>query len=251
LTTADGIEAAGLHALVDALDGMADMTVVAPNDPCDHMGRTVTPGFGVSTHEAGYAVDGTPSDAIHFGRTVIEASFDAIVVGCHNGPTLGAHQLGRSGTVGAAIEASFLGIPAVAFSLYDPAVGQRPFSADDFTRVKPVARLLLEQLIDGLPDGCDYLNVNVPTVTDASLRITRPVQDFDIDIERHADGYHVRDQFYQPLASEADIELADSVGTDRRAAADGEISISPLTVKPGTPSLDMMTEVIPGYADRQ
>ena len=243
LTNDDGIEAAGLRAVVDALDGH-DVTVVAPAEARDGASRSDTRGFGVSEHDSGYAVDGTPVDCVHFARTVLEPAFDVVVAGCNHGPNLGAHRLGRSGTVGAAVEAAHLGTPAVALSLYDPAVGSREFDREDFDSVAPVARFLVETAADGLPDGCDYLNVNVPAATGAPLRATAPVHDFDVEIERHTDGYHARDRFHDPLA---DGEVPDPVGTDRRAAADGEVSVSPLTVRESTPALDAVGELLAGY----
>ena len=246
LTNDDGIEATGLRAALDALDGY-DVTVVAPTEARDGAARSDTRGFGVSEHDLGYAVDGTPVDAVHFGRTVVEHEFDAVVAGCNHGPNLGAHRLGRSGTVGAAIEATFLGVPAVACSLYDPEVGSRDFDREDFAPVGPPLRFLLGRVLDGLPEGCDYLNVNVPATADPAFRVTEPVHDFDVEIERHADGYHARDRFYDPLATAADTPLGDAVGTDRRAAADGEISVSPLSVRPGTPSLDATREAFADY----
>jgi 5'-nucleotidase len=248
LTNDDGIEAAGLRAALDALDDY-DVTVVAPAEVRDGAARSDTRGFGVSEHDLGYAVDGTPVDAVHFARTVVAHEFDAVVAGCNHGPNLGAHRLGRSGTVGAAIEAAFLGVPAVACSLYDPEVGSREFEREDFTPVRPALRFLIDRTLDGLPDGCDYLNVNVPATPDPALRVTEPVHDFDVEIERHADGYHARDRFYDPLAAGVDTPLEDAAGTDRRAAADGEVSVSPLSVTPATPALDATREAFAAYPE--
>ncbi|MFC7226735.1 5'/3'-nucleotidase SurE [Salinirubellus salinus] len=244
LTNDDGIDAPGLLATRDALADY-DVTVVAPTVAHDGASRSDTRGFGVSEHDLGYVVDGTPVDAVHFARTVLEPAFDLVVSGCDAGPNLGAHRLGRSGTVGAAIEAAHLGVPAVACSLYDPAVGSREFERADFEPVGPTLRFLVETVAaGGLPAACDYLNVNVPATEDAPLRATEPVHDFDVEIERHADGYHARDRFYDPLAEGA---VSDPVGTDRRAAADGEVSVSPLTVRQSTPALEALEELLAGH----
>ena len=248
LTTDDGIEADGLAAVLEALDGVADVTVVAPDSPRDGASRADTRGFGVSEHELGYSVDGTPVDAVHFARTVLEPAFDVVVAGCDHGPNLGAHRLGRSGTVGAAIEAGFLGIPAVACSLYDPEVGLREFDREDFDPVGPVLRRLLASLPD-LPEAVDYLNVNVPTSEAPSLRVTDPVHDFDVEIERHTDGYHARDTFYDPLAESEAAATADPVGSDRRAAADGEVSVSPLSVRQQATALDEVAALLDSADD--
>jgi 5'-nucleotidase len=233
LTNDDGIEAAGLAAVRDALDAAGhEVLVVAPDEARDGASRSDTRGFGAAEHEFGYAVDGTPVDCVHFGLTVPEVAVDAVVSGCNHGPNLGAHSVGRSGTVGAAVEAAHLGVPAVACSLYDPEVGSREFGSGDFELAASVVERLARCVVDGLPDGRTYLSVNVPSNGRSRYRVTEPVHDFGVEMERRADGYHARDEFYDPLARG---EVTDPVGTDRRAAADGEIAVTPLTVREATP----------------
>ncbi|MFC6726907.1 5'/3'-nucleotidase SurE, partial [Halobium palmae] len=170
-------------------------------------------------------------------------SFDAVVAGCNDGPNLGAHKIERSGTVCAAIEAGFLGLPGLAFSLYDPAEGGREFVREEFDEAGRVARFLLRRVVDdGLPDAVDYLNVNVPTgVDEPRIRITEPTYHYDVRIDEvevedeEGGSYRAWDHFYDPLVPEVDVDVTDAVGTDRRAVADGEISVSPLSVRHRTP----------------
>jgi len=64
--------------------------------------------------DAGYAVEGTPADCVAVADVALGLDPDVVVSGCNHGPNIGAHILGQSGTVGAAMEASFLGTPAIA-----------------------------------------------------------------------------------------------------------------------------------------
>jgi 5'-nucleotidase len=244
LTNEDGVDAAGLGLLREALaEASAEVTVVAPEAAREEASRSVTAGFGVTEHEWGYAVDGTPVDCVHFAHGVLDGAFDALVAGPDHGPNLGAHRLGRSGTIGAVIEAAHLGYPALACSCYDPEVGSRAFGQDDFEPLLAAVTRLLEPLADGLPGGCDFLNVNAPSEGDPRLRVTEAVHDFDVEVEPRADGYHARDRFHDPLA---DGRVEDPLGNDRRAAADGEVSVTPCTVHEPTASLDALRDLLDG-----
>jgi 5'-nucleotidase len=243
LLTGAGVDTPGLVAARRALDRLTDeVVVVAPEEDRPSVGRTTTEGFGVAEHEFGYAVEGTPADAVHFAETVLENGFGLVVSGVAGEPTIGTHRLGRSGVVGAAVEAAHLGYPAVALSVYDPAVGVRPFEQTAFSPVEAVLETLLGAVGPPFPEGCDYLNVNLPADETAPLRATEPVEDFALDIDRRPDGYHAVDRFHDPLAAN---EVTDPVGTDRRAVADGEVSVSPLAVGVSVPALEAVQTVLP------
>ena len=63
------------------------------------------------------------------------------------------------------------------------------------------------------------------------MRLTDPVQDYAIDVGRQDDGsFYVWDRFWDPLRPDVEGEVSDPVGTDRRAVADEEISVTPLQV---------------------
>lgn len=85
--------------------------------------------------------------------------------GANPGSNIALHRLGRSGTVGAAIEAGHLGTPAIAVSTYDPIGGNvdEP-TADSFDRTAEFTATLCERLPEsGTFDAVDYLNLHVPT----------------------------------------------------------------------------------------
>ncbi|AUX10261.1 5'-nucleotidase [Halalkaliarchaeum desulfuricum] len=261
LTNDDGIDAPGIRAVYDALSTEYDVTVVAPATNQSGAGGART--WWESTleydeHELGYAVRGTPADCVAFAFAGLDLEPSLVVSGCNDGPNIGAHILGRSGTVGAAHEAALLSVPGIAVSLYDlsdlPPTNAVP-SVDDFAVAADVTHRLVDRwLTDGPIEGADYLNVNVPAPasarnlgstiggTDRSesnwppMRFTRPATGYDVTTVDPTDpevtargeaGIELRDRFWRSFLN---LDVPDPVGTDRRAAVDGEISISPLSV---------------------
>lgn len=116
----DGYSAPGLEALVKALEGLGDLTVVAPET--NHSGAsnslTLNRPLSVRTASNGFiAVNGTPSDCVHVALTgLMDTRPDLVVSGINNGANMGDDTL-YSGTVAAASEGYLFGIPAIAFSL--------------------------------------------------------------------------------------------------------------------------------------
>ncbi|MFC7213782.1 5'/3'-nucleotidase SurE [Saliphagus sp. GCM10025334] len=251
LTNDDGIEATGIRALYDALEPVADVTMVAPATDRSGMSRSDSRAFTVEERAEGYAVDGTPVDCVHFARGKLEREFDVVVSGCNDSPNLGAHKIERSGTVCAAIEAGFLGLPGIALSLYDSVTGSREFVRDEYADAERITRYLVRETLElGDRRPFDYLNVNVPAgESDPRIRITEPTYHFDVRIDERPDGtYRAWDHFYDPLDPSVDVDLTDPVGTDRRAVADGEVSITPLFVDHRTPEPDALESLASGYS---
>jgi 5'-nucleotidase len=196
LTNDDGIDAAGIRALAEALSAEYDVTVVAPATNQSGVGGNRSwweTTIEYTERDLGYAVEGTPADCVAVAAVALELKPDVVVSGCNHGPNIGAHVLGQSGTVGAAMEAAFLGTPAIAVSLYDR--GNLPIpptvSHDDFALAGRVAADLVARVDDEgrLPFGADVLNVNVPAAddeaaADPTYRLTEPARGFDV-IEFH------------------------------------------------------------------
>ena len=252
LTNDDGIDAVGIRALSDALSRHYDVTVVAPASNQSGVGGARSwweTTVEYAETDAGYAVKGTPADCVAVADVALGLDPDVVVSGCNHGPNIGAHILGQSGTVGAAMESSFLGVPAIAVSLYDR--GNLPvpptMDAGDFALAGEVVLDLLESVDDGaLPFGADVLNVNVPAAddeaaTDPTYRLTEPARGFDViefhpgdgeageggfDARRGEMGMELRDRFWREFLRG---DVADDPGSDRLAAIEGEVSISPLS----------------------
>ncbi|OYR83567.1 stationary-phase survival protein SurE, partial [Halorubrum ezzemoulense] len=135
-----------------------------------------------------------PADCVAVADVALGLDPDVVVSGCNHGPNIGAHILGQSGTVGAAMEASFLGTPAIAVSLYDRGNLPVPPTLDngDFAVAGEVVADLLDRAERGesgdplaLPFGADVLNVNVPAAddeaaADPTYRLTEPARGFDV-----------------------------------------------------------------------
>lgn len=250
LTNDDGVGAPGLDALYDefaAAPSVTRVSVVAPAEDRSGVGRANSHAVGVEERDRGVVVDGTPCDCVAVGLRTLDPEPDVVVSGVNDGPNVGAHKLGRSGTVSAAKEAAFLDVPGVAVSLYDPVVGNREFEDGEFDSATDVARFLVERA-DALADRT-YLNVNAPVADERPpLRVTRPTSDFDVRVEETDDELALRDCFYDPLRPDRPEELDDPVGTDRRALADGEISVSPLGVGHETRQMGALVDIADDYA---
>ena len=252
LTNDDGIDSPGLAALYKGLSTVTDVIVVAPKTDQSGVGRTrsdlsyeLDNRITVADHAWGYVVDGTPADCVAVGlRGIPEADeIDLVVSGANDGPNVGSYILGHSGTVGAAVEAAFLGTPAIAVSGYDR---ETYFPEDNDERsFEPIADATrdLFELLDGRSvfDGTvDYLNVNVPTEPADRVVVTRPLADYDTTVvaaddgaERFESNYwatHPVDGDGFPIGLDRYAE-AYPEWSDRAAVVDGAISLTPL----GTP----------------
>ena len=234
LTNDDGVDAVGIRALYDALAEDDEVTVVAPADDQSAVGRQLSHEVALHDHELGYAVEGTPADCVVAGLEALELDPELVVAGCNRGANLGEYVLGRSGTVSAAVEAAFFGVPAVAASVYFPA-GDVDFADHDpepadFAEAARAVRYLVEHAPDaGVFEHADYLNVNAPLPSDAGsaeMEITRPSHAYDMDAERDGESVRIRDRIWERMA---DGDVPDPTGSDRRAVVEGRVSVSPLT----------------------
>ncbi|MFP8954271.1 5'/3'-nucleotidase SurE [Natrialbaceae archaeon A-arb3/5] len=253
LTNDDGIDSTGIRALHDALAERANVTVVAPATDQSACGRSISHEVDVIDHELGYAVEGTPADCVVAGLAELGPDPDLVVAGCNKGANLGEYVLGRSGTISAAVEAAFFDTPAIATSMFVPLSGT-PLSdieltTDDFADATRVTTYLAERALErGVFDHAGYLNVNVPIADGepAPVEITRPSKRYEMDAARNGDSIHLSDRIWESMDPET---IPDPDGTDRRAVAEGRISISPLTVPHATNHHEVLDELAAGYAD--
>jgi len=166
LSNDDGYRSEGLATLAAALEGLADIVVVAPDRNQSGASHSLTLGMPLrasQTREGFWSVSGTPTDCVHLAITGLLAQEpDMVVAGINHGANLGDDVL-YSGTVAAAIEGRFLGLPAIAISL----LGDNPKQFDSAARA---FRVLFEQL-DQKPLPADtILNINVPDLPYSQLR---------------------------------------------------------------------------------
>jgi 5'-nucleotidase len=154
----DGYRAPGVAALARAMAQLGEVTVVAPerNRSGASNSLTLEHPLRVQLGDNGYSyVDGTPTDCVHLAITgLLEQEPDLVVSGINAGANLGDDVL-YSGTVAAAIEGRFLGLPAVAVSL----LGAEP---RHYATAAEVAKRVVMRLQSQPLPADTILNVNVP-----------------------------------------------------------------------------------------
>ena len=166
----DGYRAEGIRRLHQALATLADVTVCAPDRNRSGASNSLTLDVPLrvldeSDPNVYFVTGGTPTDCVHMAVSgLFDFEFDMVVSGVNDGPNLGDDVL-YSGTVAAAIEGRFLGLPAVAVSLC-----MDQDSGGHFETGAEVARRLVAQLLRKPPAGALIFNVNVPDVPLDKLR---------------------------------------------------------------------------------
>ena len=160
LSNDDGFQAEGLRILARVLSDLASITIVAPNRNRSAASNSLTlerPLRAVEFQPGWYTVDGTPTDCVHLGITgLLEREPNMVVSGINAGANMGDDVI-YSGTVAAAMEGRFLGLPAVAVSITS-------FQPDYIEDAAAVTRALVKQIIDKPFPEDVILNVNIPNV---------------------------------------------------------------------------------------
>ena len=159
VTNDDGIDAAGLTALVTAAEKIGDPVVVAPANPQSGVSHAVTWREGVKIEqrsERRFAVHGTPADCTRLGLLRVVPDAKWVLSGINHGSNLGADMY-YSGTVAAVREAVLHGWPGIAVSHYYKAGSEYDWDRAA-TWVGPILNELLARPIEpGL-----FYNVNLP-----------------------------------------------------------------------------------------
>jgi len=226
LSNDDGYQSPGLRVLARELESCGQVTVVAPDRDRSGASNSLTLSVPVRVRrsENGFIfVEGTPTDCVHIAITgLLEEEPDLVVAGINHGPNLGDDVI-YSGTVAAAMEGRFLGLPAMAVSIdsHEP----RHLA----TAARIVSRLVsnLEQVSLG---PSTILNVNVP---DVPYEHIKGVQATRLGHRHKAEPVtKVRDPrgnilyWVGPAGPEQDA----GPGTDFYAIRNGYVSVSPLQV---------------------
>ncbi|MEZ4904844.1 MAG: 5'/3'-nucleotidase SurE [Spirosomataceae bacterium] len=167
----DGITSLGIRTLVELMQELGEVVVVAPDSPQSGMGHAITIGEPLRLHAtdifenvAAYECSGTPADCVKLGKHYVlkDRTPDLVVSGINHGSNSSISVL-YSGTMSAAIEAAIEGIPAIGFSLCD-------FVANaDFSHTKSyILQIVKGVLENGLPKGV-ALNVNFPKKSNEAI----------------------------------------------------------------------------------
>ena len=165
LSNDDGYFAPGIAALAEALAGLGEIVVVAPEQNRSGASNSLTLDRPLQLKKAAngfYFVNGTPTDCVHLAVTgMLDAMPDIIVSGINLGANMGDDTI-YSGTVAAATEGFLLGIPSIAVSLTS-------FEGKYFATAGKVARELVERFIRQPVKEPVLLNVNVPDIPEDEL----------------------------------------------------------------------------------
>ena len=158
LTNDDGIDAPGIAALRNAVDGLGQATIVAPLEAQSGCGHAVTTHRTIEVHERsnGLAVDGTPADCVRLGLHHLVEKVDWVVSGINAGGNLGVDVF-ISGTVAAVREGVIHGLPGIAISHYI-AKGR----TIDWNQAATWARQTIEQLLVLEWRPGTFWNINLP-----------------------------------------------------------------------------------------
>lgn len=156
----DGVDARGIRVLAERLSAVGDVTVVAPDRDRSGASNSLTldqPIRMLKMDDGRYRVAGTPTDCVHLALSgLLEKEPDIVVSGINNSANMGDDVI-YSGTVSAAMEGRYCGLPAIAVSLVT-----RNHCGEHYDSAAKAVLILMQRLLtDPLPADT-ILNVNVP-----------------------------------------------------------------------------------------
>lgn len=224
----DGFQAPGIVALHAALQGIAEVEVVAPehNNSAKSNALTLHSPLYVHTAANGFRyVNGTPADCVHIALTgLLGYRPDLVVSGINNGANMGDDTI-YSGTVGAAMEGYLFGIPAIAFSQVDKGWGEIEAAAQKAREI--VSQMLEKRLVGEAPW---LLNINIPNLP---LDVIKPLRLCRLGRRHAAERVIVqqspRGETMYWIGS-AGAAKDDAEDTDFHATLLGHVAVTPLKV---------------------
>jgi len=231
VTNDDGITAPGIRTLIEVMNELGDVIVVAPDSPQSGMGHAITVNETLycdrvvvdpDAPQKEYSCSGTPADCVKLAvNEILKRKPDICVSGINHGSNSSINVI-YSGTMSAAVEAGTQGIPAIGFSLLDYSLEA------NFDPVKNFVRKITAQcLANALPSGV-VLNVNFPKLPEREIR--------GIKVCRQANAHWIEnfDKRTNPLGREYYWLTGDFVNKDRGedtdewALANGYVSVVPV-----------------------
>ena len=232
VTNDDGIFSSGIFSLWEVAKEFGDVTVVAPNSEQSAVSHGITISKPIYINEItrknsfiGYAVSGTPADCVKIAlKKIMNSTPELILSGINIGSNLGNNII-YSGTVSAAIEGSFLGIPSFAISLdtFDP--------ISSFTSSKSIIRKIINKIeLSKIPLG-SILNINIPNCNIdevKGIRITKQGNQYFND--SFEECFNPKGDPYYWIKGET-VDKDRSLEFDGYALKNNYISITPLSFK--------------------
>jgi 5'-nucleotidase len=231
LTNDDGIQAPGILAMYRELTKLGEVIVVAPETAQSATGHGITLTTPLLTSSVtiengftGTAVDGRPADCVKLAISqLLPRQPDLCVSGINAGANVGINVV-YSGTIAAAIEAAFLGIPAIATSLF-----LRSHVPTDYARAAILSQEMIEKILaNGLTAG-QVANINIPALQKdeqpAGIRVARQCTRPWIDTYERRTDPRGRDYFWNSSIFQLGNTDED---TDIAALRDKFITLTPL-----------------------
>lgn len=231
VTNDDGITAPGIRALIEVMNELGEVVVVAPDSPQSGMGHAITVNDTLycervvvdkDAKQKEFSCSGTPADCVKLANNeILGRRPDLCVSGINHGSNSSINVI-YSGTMSAAVEAGTVGIPAIGFSLLDYSLNA------NFEPVKKfVKQIASECLKNGLPKRT-VLNVNFPKLTEAAIK--------GVKICRQANAHWVEkfDKRTSPFGRDYYWMAGDFINedkgedTDEWALKNGYVSIVPV-----------------------
>lgn len=239
ITNDDGINAPALIPLATAMQELGDVMVAAPSTERSWIGKAISRHHPIEVaqrdHEGipMWSVDGYPADCVQVGAFgLLDELPDFVISGINIGANKGSAFSTGSGTVAAAIEASNIGVPGIAFSAMSQGLwrewGPWAASADSlgmWTRLAGVAADIAATIIEaGFPPGVDALSVNLPADAEVATprRITTLARTSYGALFKADDGVY-RHDWDGVLYTDGDV-----AGSDLDALDTGMVSITPV-----------------------
>ena len=229
VTNDDGITAPGIRKLVEFMNEIGEVVVVAPNSPQSGKGHAITINSTLTFEEINlegpqkdFSLSGTPVDCVKFALDkILDRKPDLVVSGINHGANSSINVI-YSGTMSAAVEAGVEGLQAIGFSLLD-------FSWDaDFDQGKKfIQEIAQKTLKNPLPKGI-VLNVNIPKLKESEIKgikVCRQAhakweENFDERVNPHGKKYYWLSGYFNNMDEGTDA--------DENALADGYVSVVPV-----------------------
>ncbi|HCA75001.1 MAG: 5'/3'-nucleotidase SurE [Pseudomonadota bacterium] len=226
LSNDDSVFAKGIATMYAALAKQHDVTVIAPDRNCSGASNALSlhQPLRIQKMDSGFfAVNGTPSDCVHLGvNSFLEEDPELVVSGINHGANLGDDVI-YSGTVAAATEGRYMGLPAIAVSLCN-------YDGGHFETAARVVVEVIEKLITHPLPANQILNINVPDLPYeelAGVKVTRQGRRHRAEsMVKAKDAFGRPIYWYGPAGAEQDA----GPGTDFHAIAHGYCSVTPLSV---------------------
>jgi 5'-nucleotidase len=229
VTNDDGITAPGIRKLIEFMNEIGEVIVVAPNSPQSGKGHAITINSTLTFEEINlegpqkdFSLSGTPVDCVKFALDkILDRKPDLVVSGINHGANSSINVI-YSGTMSAAVEAGVEGLQAIGFSLLD-------FSWDaDFDQGKYFIQKIVKKTLENpLPKGI-VLNVNIPKLPKSEIKgikVCRQAQakweeSFDERINPHGKKYYWLSGYFNNMDEGADA--------DENALTEGYVSVVPV-----------------------